>query len=393
VTSQPFGSSDIYKEEQALGREKLNQSGQNLRKQLELDRALTPTEKGLMPNVDITAESRAGRPVFPQATLDSAKARAANELFGFGNSGQVSQGPAPSMVQPVSVGSMPVASSVPGMDSERKRQAEILIGLRNPDTTPEVVKLQGQISNLNQRLQTMAPNDPDRAGTLMQVQQLTDVVNKSGNFQDKYGGNTDDRVSNRETSVLTNYQNAKGQGDTIARLRQLNANNQVPEGPLANAALFGKQLAASFGVDVSGAAPGEELRSLAQQLALGKAGEIKPVSNSDITMLLSAVPSLANTKEGRDALINWMDAMRQRQIQMGDLARQHVAELRAAGKPARLDDDFVYKWGDYIDKNPIAGLLGAMPAATGGNPPPGQPAPAAPPSGTTGSGIQWKLEP
>lgn len=128
----------------------------------------------------------------------------------------------------------------------------------------------------------------------------------------------------------------------------------LDSGSLAQAGVKAAELAKSFGIDIDPKLGAKQAalaigNGLALQLRNPSAGAGMPgsLSNSDRDFLVSMLPSLMQTKDGRRQLIASMRLMAQRDMDVAKLAREYKQEH------GQYDEYFYDKLAQWSDQNPI----------------------------------------
>lgn len=170
-----------------------------------------------------------------------------------------------------------------------------------------------------------------------------------------------------------------------AQLGQLsNLLEGVQTGKLTPAVMQGKQIAKSLGIDLASigvtddVAPMEAAQAIANQFALtlrnpsGGAGMPGAMSDKDREFLVSMVPGITQTPEGRKLLTEAWKKVNNRNIEVAKLAAQY------RNQSGRFDSGFDQVLSEYAAKNPLFSdgdfdrLAGAVQNAPA-QPMPGQP--------------------
>jgi hypothetical protein len=150
--------------------------------------------------------------------------------------------------------------------------------------------------------------------------------------------------------IQTQALNASSQRSTFARMRQLNAMPTLGQGQLAPIQQTFRSAMVSLGLgDASKVKPGEEFQSLASNLVLEAVGGSlgNQISDGDRKYMAARIPSLENTKEGRDEMLTTLELLAQRKI---DIAKEAV---KYRGEHGRSLDGFQTYIADWAEKNPL----------------------------------------
>lgn len=157
------------------------------------------------------------------------------------------------------------------------------------------------------------------------------------------------------TGYQTDSAKATAGLQTLGRLRQLNANPNLPQGAAAPWINDARAFAKSFGIDIGNAAPGEEFRAIANKLAKDELGSLgQGVSNSDVAFIRNMNPDLAQTQQGRADIINTMEKIMVR--------KQEIASLASQYRQARGGmDGFTQYLAKWSNENPLFENSGLRP--------------------------------
>jgi hypothetical protein len=166
---------------------------------------------------------------------------------------------------------------------------------------------------------------------------------------------------------------------TLSHLGNLLADPELFTGAGAGLVLDVKRVAKSVGIDVGDLSGAEAVRSIQNQFALelrnpaGGAGMPGAMSDADRAFLQTMPPGLERTKEGNALIGDYMKRVAQRDLDIERLRQRYVKQH------GQLNDGFYQAVADYADANPIFTKKDAWPGA-------------APATGTTKTGVPWKVE-
>lgn len=150
---------------------------------------------------------------------------------------------------------------------------------------------------------------------------------------------------------------SRNQIAALTRLGQLLSLPSVYQGTGGEFVTSLKRMATSLGVTTGdipdGAAAGDAIRSIANQMALqlrnpsGGAGMPGAMSDSDREFLRSMAPGLTGTPDGNKLIIDYMRRVAQRNI---DVERQRQQYVQQNG---RLDERFFNQLAEWSNRNPL----------------------------------------
>jgi hypothetical protein len=145
---------------------------------------------------------------------------------------------------------------------------------------------------------------------------------------------------------------AMAQRQTFQRMRQLNRDPNLGQGALAPMLQGFRSALVTVGGDPSKVKVGEEFTSLANQLVLDATGGSlgAQISNSDREFITARFPQLQNTREGRAEMIETLERIAQRRI---DIAKEAV-KYRSPDGPGRGSlEGFQSYLADWSEQNPL----------------------------------------
>lgn len=136
----------------------------------------------------------------------------------------------------------------------------------------------------------------------------------------------------------------------LQRMRQLNAMKNLPEGELAPLQQTWRSAMVSLGVgDPKGVKAGEEFQQLANGIVLDSAGGSlgNQISDGDRGFLAARVPQIKNTQAGRAEMLETVDLLHQRKI---DIAKEASKYRMSHGGDL---DGFQTYIADWAEKHPL----------------------------------------
>jgi len=141
---------------------------------------------------------------------------------------------------------------------------------------------------------------------------------------------------------------ARGKDQNLARLADLL--DQAYTGTGADTVLAAQRAAKSLGLDLGNPGPGEAANALSREMALqlrnpaGGAGMPGAMSDADRNYLTSMTPTIANTKEGRDLMVESMKRLNKRDQEVADFARQYARD-HGGRLDLNFEDEVAKKFG------------------------------------------------
>lgn len=138
-------------------------------------------------------------------------------------------------------------------------------------------------------------------------------------------------------AILKNSTQANKSLATLNTMNNLSAD--AFEGTMAGAKLSLGRLAKAFGMDVDGLTESEVFDSLANDLTLGKAGQLAgAMSDKDIEFLQATVPQLSQTKDGRKKLISIMKEVANIEKGLAKQARVYKSKNKGTFDPIGFEE-------------------------------------------------------
>ncbi|MDB6036018.1 MAG: hypothetical protein JWM16_6356 [Verrucomicrobiales bacterium] len=192
----------------------------------------------------------------------------------------------------------------------------------------------------------------------------TTQIGGSGNKgTDAYDVETNKGLAKLSADLADAGRNASSQISKLGQMKTLLSNDQVYTGPAADQVQALQRAAKSFGVD-TGVENTETFNALTKAAVLDKMGGSlgTGVSNADRDYIDGQVPNMANTKDGNLALIDVMEKVAQRSIDIAKFA----ADYKKAHN-GRLGSNFNDELATWAEQNPMfkgAPAGGASPAPT-----------------------------
>jgi len=196
------------------------------------------------------------------------------------------------------------------------------------------------------RLVATAPGKP--GGTSVTVNN-----EQEGSFSKELGKKMAQRYDEIESGAIQ----ANNMNNRLDRLGALL--EQVNTGRFAGGVLALKQAARGVGIDLESlgvtddVGPAEAAKALSNELALqlrnpaGGAGMPGAMSDKDREFLVSMVPGLMNTPEGRRTMVETSKKLNQRSVDVAKMARAYVADN------GQLDQGFFTALQMWADENPL----------------------------------------
>lgn len=169
----------------------------------------------------------------------------------------------------------------------------------------------------------------------------------------------------RRTKIYEDAREAVANNRRLRGFEELNK-KATTGGWLSEASLGAKRFLGFFGVEPQSiglednASLNETLKALTTRSALDVSQQTKgAITEREMDMFIEAVPSLRNTKEGNQLIIDFLRAANNRRIALNQRAVEYV---RAHGT---LDEGFVGDMQAIYEANPIPDLSGYMPQDAG----------------------------
>lgn len=336
----PFRQSDSGVIDQATGAHTYSPAHQALVRSRDADAAQSYADAE---DSRASARARGFLEVSPGASIyDIASPVIAAMPGGAQQPGEAITGALPS-VDPIGVatpgaGPQAIGAAQPGADMESLGRAEI------PGSAT-----MGALHSMPQgqpRLVATAPGKP--GGTSVTVNN-----SQEGAFSKEVGKKMAQRYDEIESGAIQ----ANNMNNRLDRLGALL--EQVNTGRFAGGVLAIKQAARGLGIDLEAlgvtddVGPAEAAKALSNELALqlrnpaGGAGMPGAMSDKDREFLVSMVPGLMNTPEGRRTMIETSRKLNQRSVDVAKMARDYVAQN------GQLDQGFFTALQMWSDENPL----------------------------------------
>lgn len=135
---------------------------------------------------------------------------------------------------------------------------------------------------------------------------------------------------------------ATTQKNSIALMRRAASDPNFYSGALADQVLAVKKLGVALGMDKDTAASMENFQSMSNQLVKDRLGSLGTgVSNADVGFISRTVPTLEATPQGNQQLLDILDKLADRDIEVGKVAQEYAAK---SGGGTRLDAN----WPTYL---------------------------------------------
>lgn len=143
--------------------------------------------------------------------------------------------------------------------------------------------------------------------------------------------------------------NADAARSTLGSIRAISAlRNEVDgsEGVLNKYIVPIQQIAADVtGIDSSKLSAKEAWNAILNDMTIGKAAALKPLSNSDVAFVQATIPNVANTKMGNDLIIAAMEKSAVRAILTSDLAQEYQSMMIKQGVN-------IPSWQEFLSTHP-----------------------------------------
>jgi hypothetical protein len=169
--------------------------------------------------------------------------------------------------------------------------------------------------------------------------------------------------------IINDASRAQQQLSQLDQLKAALANPNVYQGFAGDSILSLKKAAQAIGMGVEGVADSELASKVTRELALqlrnptGGAGMPGALSDQDRKFLESMVPSLQNSREGNQQIVDMYRALNQRALDVDRLRSQYEE------KNGRIDAGFTRELRKYANENPLFKQQAAPAAAPSTRPP------------------------
>lgn len=216
---------------------------------------------------------------------------------------------------------------------------------KDPNTTNNIKEYEYARGQGDQRSYAQWTDDQKRAG----AQNIS-----IGGAQGKYGETLDKADAESFLKIREGAQRAINSNASLGHMKTLLQSPGVFQGTGGQLAAQAKGVLNSFGIETEGLAESQAVQAIGNKLALelrdpaGGAGMPGALSDSDRNFLASMVPGLTNSREGNLLLVEYMERMNNRSLQIHRMASEY-----AQRNGGRLDNGFYMQLGDWAAQNPL----------------------------------------